>query len=443
MSVAALIPSKVRVRALALAIFASQIVALAAAGDATPAPAPAPQAYETPPALTAAQALPAEIASGTDYQVEDPVVGDGLLNHYRLRSRFGTFEVNGRVLLEIRIREIGALADLERVSKSDAFLGAVGRTAAAPVETAAEVVQHPVGTVTGIPRGVANLLKTYKLKARDATESVEHEQKKKDDAAASSSPAKGANVARAGKSYALKYFGVSAAERRWYAKLGVDPYTTNEPLRAAVKKVAKVDATASFGLRFAGLPAIAGMGVVRGGMDAIWREDPVLIRERNRKFLKSIGVGDEDRSVFEDNVALSPTHQLALLEMLRALDGVGSRGELVQRAIEVASEEEALTLVESVGLLVRLHQKAPLAEVLGGVRLPAARTADGKLAICAGFESVYWTEQVAEGARAIATAYREVETSERQVWLTGTASGRVHSELESLGWKLLERADPH
>ena len=439
MSVTAAIPGKVRFRALALGMFASQIVSIVAAGDATPVP----QAYETPPALTAAQALPAEIASGADYHVEDPVVGDGLLNHYSLRSRFGSFEVNGRALLDIRIREIGALADLERVSKSDAFLGVVGRTAAAPVETVTEVVQHPIGTVTGIPKGVANLFKTYKLKARDATKSIEHEQKKKEDAPDSSAPAKGGDVARAGKSYVLRYFGVSAAERRWYAKLGVDPYTTNEPLRGAVKKVAKVDATASFGLRFAGLPAVAGMGVGRSGMDAIWREDPVVIRERNRKFLASIGVGKEDLSRFEDNVSLSPTHQLAILGMLRALDGVGSRGELVQRAIEVASEEEALTLIESIGLLVRLHQKSALAEILGGVRLPAARTADGRIAICAGFESVYWTEHVAEGARGIASAYRDVETSERQVWLTGAASQRVHSELEDLGWKLVERADPH
>lgn len=419
--------------AFGLGVSAPLAVPFATAAEATPVA----EDYETPPEISAAQALPVEIAAATDYHIDDPVTNDGLMNHYSLRSRFGTFDVNGRALLDIRIHEIGALGELERVSKSDVFLHAVGRSVAAPVETVAEVVQHPIGTVTGIPKGVANLFKTYKLKTREATESLQREKKSEQE---SSATPKVAAVTHAGETYALRYFGVSRAERRWYAKLGVDPYTTNEPLRSAVKRIAKVDATASFGLRFAGIPAIAGMGVLRSGMDAIWREDPVVIRERNRKYLASIGVDKEVRSRFENNVWLSPTHQLAILTMLRTLDGVGARNELVQRAIEVASEDEALTLIDSIGLLVRLHQKAALAEILGGVRLPVARTADGRLVVGAGFESLYWTERVAEGAREIANAYRDEEVSGRQIWLAGTGSPRARSELASLGWTLIDQA---
>lgn len=393
--------------------------------------------YETPPEIAAAQALAAEIASGADYRVEDPVRSDGLMNHYSLQSRFGSFEVTGRALLGIRIREIGALAELERVSKSEVFLKAVGRSVTAPVETAVEVVQNPIGTVTGIPKGVGNLFRTYKLKSREATSSIRREQT--ENGKESGASGKDGAVAREMESYARRHLGVTQAERLWYAKLGVDPYTTNQALRSAVRKVARIDATASFGLRFAGIPSIAGIGVVRTGMDAIWREDPVLIRERNRSFLASIGIDKEETSRFENNLSLSPTHQLAILEMARALNGVGARDELIRRAVDVASEDEALTLIESIGLLVRLHQKTPLVEILGGIRLPAARTADGRLVVCAGFDSVYWTANVAEGAREIAHAYRDAEGSERQIWLVGTGSPRVRAELEGLGWKLFDR----
>lgn len=398
-----------------------------------------PEDYETPPEIAAAQALPAEIASGTDYRVDDPVRSDGLMNHYSLQSRFGSFEVNGRALLEIRIREIGALAELERISKSEVFLKAVGRSVTAPVETVVDVVTNPIGTVTGIPKGVANLFRTYKLKTREATSSSPRE--KKADGKESDASGKDGAATSDAESYAMRYLGVSGAERRWYAKLGVDPYTTNQALRSSVNKVARIDATAGFGLRFAGIPSIPGIGVVRTGMDAIWREDPVVIRERNRKFLSSIAIDKEETSRFENNLWLGPTYQLAILEMTRALDGIDGRDELIHRAVEVASEVEALTLVESIGLLVRLHQKSPLVEILGGIRLPAARTTDGRLVVCAGFESVYWTERVAEGARGIEHAYRDAEVSERQIWLTGAGSMRVRAELEKLGWKFFDRID--
>lgn len=399
---------------------------------------PAEEDYETPPEIVASEALASELATGTDHRVGDPVHNDGLMNHYSLQSRFGNFEVAGRTMLEIRIREIGALAELERVSKSEVFLKAIASSAIAPVETVADVVQQPIATITGIPRGVANLFKTYKVKARDATGDVRRE------AAEIREPnAAGGDGAAAKRvqSYAAKHLGVSQAERRWYAKLGVDPYTTNTELRAGVRKVAKVDATARFGVRYAGVPGLAGIGAVRKGIDAIWEEDTVLIRERNRSFLASIGGDREEVARFENNLWLSPTHQVAILAMVRALDGVEGRGELIRRAIEVDSEDEALALIDSIGLLVGLHEKTPLAGIQGGVRLPVARTADGRLVVCAGFESVHWTENVAAGAREIAARYRDEEVSERQVWLAGAGSARVRAELQTLGWKLFDRTD--
>ncbi len=406
------------------------------------------QDYETPPELAAAQALPGEIASGPDHSIADPVRSDGLMNRYVLRSRFGSYDVPGRSLLAIRIQEIGALAELDRVSSSEVFLRAVGRSVTAPLQTAADLVEKPVETVTGIPKGVANLFKTYRLKAREATGKAKEVAGKATKVADGKGEERKDTLSKAGekatssaRSYALRHFGVTSAERMWYAKLGVDPYTTNAPLRAAVTRVARVDATAQFGLRFAGIPSIPGIDVARKGMDAIWQEDPVVIRDRNRRLLASLGLDEEERKRFEDNVALSPTHQLTLLQMTRTLDGVSGRGELIRRALDVNEEEEALALIDSLALLVRLHAQAPLAEVVGGIRLPAARTRDGRLVVCAGFDALYWTERVADGARQIALAYRDAEATERQFWLAGTASPRLRAEVENLGWQVQDSTD--
>ncbi len=405
-------------------------------GAASPALAAA--GFETPPERPAAQVLPADLASGPNHRVADPVRNDGTMNLYALESRFGSYEVYGLAMLEIRIREMAALAELERVSKSEVFLDAVGRSVTSQVETVAEVVSNPVGTVKGIPRGASNLFKTYKLKARDAKEAV---QEKQDEKGENAEAGEDDSTRDAAKAYSLKYLGVTGAQRRWYAELGVDPYTTNEALRQAVKSVARVDAATSFGLRFAGIPSIPGIGMARTAMDAIWREDPVLIRERNRKFLASLGLVEEEIGSFEDNLWLSPTRQVFLLEAVRALDGVAGRAELARRGLTVESEEEALTFLQSTGVLVWLHRKTPLVEVLGGVRLPAGRTADGRLVVCAGLESVFWTERVAEGARGVTDTYRPEQASQRQIWLAGSASPRLRAELERLGWQLFDRLD--
>lgn len=404
--------------------------------------------FETPPELSASQALVGDLASGTEHRVDDPVRSDGLLDHYTLQSRFGVFEVNGRALLQIRVREMAALAELDRVSKSEVFLGAVARSVTAPLETAADVLQRPVETVTGIPKGIENLFKTYRIKARDATGKaksvVQQDKKNKENQGEGDSRAEvaGGKVAREAKSYATRYLGVSQADRRWYAMLGVDPYTTNQPLREAVRRVARVDAAASFGMRFSGIPSIPGIGTVRKGMEAIWEEDPLLIRERNRRFLSALGLGKDEVSEFEDNMALSPTHQLAILTLTRALEGVEARGELIRRAIDVDTEEEALTLIESFGLLLRVHEKQPLTQILGGIRLPAARTADGRLVVCAAFDAVYWTERVANGARAFDGVYRDERAAERQVWLSGAISARARAGIERLGWTLIIYTEP-
>lgn len=392
---------------------------------------------ERAPEIAAAQVLSPELASGAEHRVGDPVRSDGLLNHYSVHSRFGSFEIEGRPLLEIRIRELAALAELDRVSKSEVFLGAVARSVTAPLETAADVLEKPVETVTGIPKGIENLFKTYRIKARDATDkaksTVQRDKSKKKESEGSD-PGVSEKVVRETKSYASRYLGVTQADRRWYAKLGVDPYTTNQALRDAVRKVARVDATATFGMRFAGIPSIPGIGTARKSMDAIWEEDPLLIRERNRRFLASLGLDQEEVRRFEDNLALSPTHQLGILTLTRAFDGVGGRGELIRRAMDVDSEPQALTLIESYAVLVRVHETTPLAEILGGIRLPVARTKDGRLVACAAFDSVYWTERVASGAREFAGVYRDVQASAREVWLAGAISPRARAGIEQLGW---------
>ena len=58
------------------------------------------------------------------------------------------------------------------------------------------------------------------------------------------------------------FLGVSSAHRAWSRKLGTDPYSSNEVLRAAIREVAWAESLGSFGMGFAGIPAIPGADII-------------------------------------------------------------------------------------------------------------------------------------------------------------------------------------
>src|SRR5258708_12610088 len=74
--------------------------------------------------------------------------------------------------------------------------------------------------------------------------------------------------------YAARYLGVTAAERRYYQELGVDPYTNNELLRKTVHHLAKADATVNLAMHFVGIPGVPYLGHLNPAMDAIYTHDP-------------------------------------------------------------------------------------------------------------------------------------------------------------------------
>ena len=76
------------------------------------------QDFEKPPVFKASQILPPELLKGEFYQVEEKVQNDGYMNFYKITSNFGEFEAEGDSMLRLRVQEIGALAELDQLSKT-------------------------------------------------------------------------------------------------------------------------------------------------------------------------------------------------------------------------------------------------------------------------------------------------------------------------------------
>jgi len=392
--------------------------------------------FEPPPDEAVTTLLPATLAAGENYRIVDPVHSDGLMHRYAIESRYGRFDAYGRSELELRVHEVMALNQLATISKLDVIAGGAGHRAVADVNTVTRVATHPVRTVRLIPKGIAHLFQGYVEQGKEAAA----------DARQGMSGSTGTDqnhralekAETAVRRYAERYFGLTDAERRWYQKLGVDPYTGNTVLRKAIHEDAQLDATANFGARFIGVPRIAGLGIAERALDAVDHEDPALIRARQRDTLIGYGLSTQEIDRFHNTLVMSPTRQVMLFNATQSLDGVAGRGELFRHATGLTSDAEAQVYVNSVSLLVIVHHQQPLQSVLADVRLPAARLADGRLIVCGAFDAVSWTQDVAEGDRQLRESLPVDGVTARDLYLGGSVSARARAELEQRGWQIHE-----
>ena len=374
-----------------------------------------------------AAVLPPELAAGADFQVRDPVASDGLMHHFIVDSHYGSFEAYGREGLVLRRREIAALAVLAETSELGVVANAVGGSVTGSARTVLGVATHPIDTLIGIPHGISHLFQGYVAQARELGSSAKNQSK----APAGADSGHEVDPRR----YVARYFGVTASERAWYRKLGVDPYTDNAPLRRAVQWFARVDATTKFGLKFAGLPGLPYAGELGRAMDAIYNEDPAVLRERRQARLAGYGLSSDEIQRFENTLLLTPTRQHLLDAAAIAMAGVEDRADLFRHAIGLASDAEAEVYLRSVLLLAARHALEPVASILPGLRMPAARAADGTVVVCAALDAVRWTEDVVRYEADARAALGRAESG-ADLWLAAPPSPRAALELAARGWRI-------
>ena len=395
----------------------------------------------------AAASLAPDQITGTDFRVLSPVHCDGLMHRYVIETPYGTFSAYGPLALRTRLQEISAFGTIARTSDAEVVLRSVTRGVQEDAGDALTIATHPVDTVTGIPRGIAHLFGGYWAQAQEVSGEA---RRVLAGAGSDSRSAEGSGgfgriaqvqhaAGAAAQRYTDQYLGLSAAERRWYQRLRVDPYTTNSVLRRAVQRLARVDAAASFGMRFApvGVPFA---GEVHRALDAIYHEDPAMLRKRRHEALARLGLTPPQIERFENTLLLTPTRQSELIDAAQSLTGVQGREELLRHASAVTSEEEIEVFLDSTRMLLRYHAQHPLLRVMAGVRLPAAQRADGAIVLFGEFDDVQWTPAVAGYEQALREALPPA--APRELRLAGAVSERARAALQARGWAVADHADP-
>jgi hypothetical protein len=396
---------------------------LSTSADAAPA-----TGFEAEPVLRAQDLVAPELLKGPRFTVDSRVPVKGFLARFTIRSDFGTFEAHGIHMLQVRVREVVALGQLEEMSKSKEFAAAAGKAIARPVTSTANMIVHPVETISGIPDGVGRMYDRVKLGTEKVYEAATAKNASDSDKVADVSKRVGGITVTA-----LGY----EKERRDLAKgLAIDPYTTNEVLAKKLDDMAWVAFSGRVGIQAATavfVPYSMAMSAVTITNTAVY-DTPAgdLINQAQAAFTAT-GASAGAVAALMQNPQYSLSVLTALAQGCQRLQSVKGVASVVTFASIARTQDETRLVAAAVNMLARHHEKV---RALAQVAAPGpivARTTAGDLVVPAPVDYVAWT------ARAGAFAAREdMKAPARSIWLSGRMSPRAAREFSARGWKIDE-----
>lgn len=394
------------------------------------------QSFEAAASLSVATLLPAELLQGEHYQVEDLVSNDGYLNYYTIKSDYGEFEAVSTAMLSVRIGEIKALGILEDLSKTEVFIKAAADAGVKQLKSIQQFATHPVDTVMGIPDGIGRMFKRYKRQAGEAIDATK-EFVANSDEEADDNNGDTEDTSNAAVDLTESYLGIGKAERGWSRKLGTDPYSNNQVLRAAIKEVAWADRLGKFGMGFAAIPEIPGANIIGDVNEAVWSKDPYELRDLNYSRLVVTGADEALIEEYLDNPHATPSQQTLLTAAIAELEGVGGRDGILRQSLSPQTEPEINFFIKSLTMLAWYHRnQKPVVSVDTSGAFPAAILASGAIVRAFAVDHLYWTETIASAAGSYSDLGENGQP--REIWLLGTASERCRAELDLLGFDVHE-----
>lgn len=396
--------------------------------------------FEALSTYSAKALIPAELRSSEAYTIDEAVTHNGYLYQYVIRSRFGNFEVQGNSMLRTRTHEMEALAEIEKNSELGVFVdGAISgliEMGRSPFDAASNLVMRPVDTFVGIPSGVGRWFSGTSRKVKKAVDGASSTAGQ-----GASKEAMDANTKQA-LAYSEQWLGVDDAERRWAAKLEVDPYSTNEVLNKAIKEVAGYDAAGKTVVKIA-VPSMQAAKIVSGVNDLVWKLDPYELRKRESKKLEEAGASEDLINAFYDADWFSPTLQTIIVSAVLSMEDVSDRKVIFEDLPVVTSEVEARFVAESIALGALAHAEAvklsagpEIRSISDAATMPMGVTESGSLLVYLALDHVVWTEEVAEGF----SPFMEVAQGPGgDMFITGTVSDRALDALSAAGWQVHQR----
>lgn len=360
------------------------------------------QGSEETPVLRATDLVPAEWLQGPHHRLQDRVPVNGGFGVFVLETDFGELVVESVELLEVRIAELPAIAVLAGESSFETFLDASAESGRRAAEALAKVLGDPVGTVRGLPSGIARLvrrtLRTVRQVALDIGDAIRERGEQEAEGSEAGGEGPTAAAAVQGQRLLLRYIGYNRARRDLAARLGVDPYTSNPLLNAQLDELAWAELGGQAGFRAAlgAAGALAEAVSVGQRLDRlVWELPPADIRHRNESLLLGAGFPGPELRRFLRNAAFSPGLQIAFSDRLAALGPIAGSADLLALAGRAQDELEARTLIRIAGMALLAAQRFSALERLRISEEGSwTRHRDGSLSLLLPFDYVSHTAEL-------------------------------------------------
>jgi len=415
--------------------------------------------FETPPILSASKLLPPNLLKGPHHTVNERVTSDGYFNNYRIESTFGVFEVEGQQLLETRVGELTALAELDEFTSTKVFGDAAYKAGKgivlAPVnlvKKTAKIVSDPKkmgDTLSAVPEGAEKLFSWAYRQGKGAVNAVGNtfssEDPKDPKKPSDSKSVSLSGTLNQGTKLGLDYIGYTKNQREWFRKLKINPYTTNETLRGEVVRVATIETTVGTAFKFVpGLGLLGELGTFNRWYERAEKlslyEDPDEIRKKNKKALETLGVPDDLVTKFLDNKAYTPWSRRFITASLTAIGPkVPGHADFIRAACEATNEASTLYFVSVAESLENLSPVTRIKKIVSSLYLPAAVTTDGVLYFPLSVDYLFWTETVAGILRDFKNRVaKDAKFSSTDIVVRGKVSPMARTMLEKMGARVSE-----
>jgi hypothetical protein len=384
------------------------------------------QSFEAPPTFEI-EKVPGFWPSGDNYTITNPVRSDGLLRIYTLTTPYGEFVVHGDQMLRMRVNELAALHELEKIANSASYGKALVDAGLSPFRYTGRFISDPKKTVDDTFSGIGTMFGRIKADL--------------------------SNVGKTPGDPISGLLGVTDQKRKLAAKVGVDPYTDFEPLDAKLSRLSEAAVAGGLTVSAAMLAVPLGLtGKIFGNLSTVSTVEGVRIdeiaRDRtaaqifdlNREQLRTIGADDELIEALIANDKYTPIDMAVLVAALEGIGAVEDRVVFLQRAAKIETRSLAYFMRRHAEMLKNQQARGAGFEkfvLLGGY--PFNVTRDGRIVGAMPVDALAWTETIAGVIRECAADARRISKSRRvELRITGTATPRARKELQALGWRLQE-----
>src|ERR1700688_526913 len=384
--------------------------------------------FEQPPTIDASQLLPESALSGPGFHVEHQVPTNGEMGQYTIvadasvfQDDAGTYRVESLDLLKLRLSEIPAIAYLENVSKTGVFANALAQSAERPVADAANMVIHPMDTVTGLPSGIGSLFGRVSLGAEKIAST------------ASNSFGSGAAAGQTANA-TMTALGYDQVRRDLARKLHVDPYSSDPILTKKLNSVAWVMFSARLTVD-AAMMAVPGSIIISGTEftnDLVYQKPKGDLILHVQHKLQNMGLSQEEIASLISNSAIPLSLQVSVVENLEALGDIPGRRAVAVALGNMMTEYQARFLATSVRMLNQWGQQK---SSITGIQVPGvlvARDQNGTVIVPAPVDYLSWTPRIA----GFATAPTLLGLQHRVLWIPVKMTSLARQHLQANGWSV-------